>query len=246
MAKNDWLMKNCWKEPKTAFERIGLYYVTNAGYFNFCDIHLIWSHGTNMVTDFDPDHYHQSYFTGPRGAVKDITSFDRRNVYKSVYNKNDNPQMSKLNLESGGFAFVRKDQMNEKIWNAWLFGPLTFEGAPYGSLLVKIEGFKLPVMKPYVDEKRRFWSKPIFPANNGTYFQPCTLWGSDFSEFDFYGKHKHDQRMGKLNTAQDEAKPIRKPDFAKRVVWRIDAFSGAVSECEAYEEHGQTRGLVKK
>jgi hypothetical protein len=231
----------CSKGPgEFAFERFGLYFeVGNVGRSPICDLHLDWA---NFMISYQP-----AYYTKPGGAVQDITheGFRRPTVKKRLAEQDAGAAdptvlLGGLNLENGGYAhFV--DDREKKVTDCWLFGPLKFGGQSFGSLVAQLERFQWPQASPSVDGgKLRY--KLTFPEPKGFHYRPCTLWGTDYVADDvakiIYAGGKPSWWHKQLYEARKKATPFKLPEFATRVVWKVEASSAAASECDLYAEHG--------
>ncbi|MCP5159240.1 MAG: hypothetical protein H6975_07425 [Gammaproteobacteria bacterium] len=246
MAAN--LFKNCDKRYDWfAYMRIGLYYFTRHGEsINFCDIHL---------GGVPPELISKSgVYSGPKDSPNQIKRFERKQSEKDRYIY-QNIVHSDLELTTGGVAQPIVINKAKKMMDIWLFGPLLFEGAPYGSLIVELTGLDLPESRHRfspVDEKTgkpRKTTDPkynrfevIFPKSYGSRYRPCTLWGSSYSDGRYPTQPKMSEEPLFLMDALEYARLLKHhvvlPKNVTKVMWRIEDFAGELTVCQLMERKG--------
>jgi hypothetical protein len=233
-----------------AYMRIGLYWVMKGHEqsYNFCDVHQLFpNEGVSHI--YHSPFSNKLFYTDPRGSIDGIKTFDRSSLYNNIYVKNDGSPIRELDLENGGEAsalWMKK----ARTYDLWLFGPLVFLGAPYGTLLVVLEGFQPPVILTK-------WRKPplgpeyevTWPTGNSQ-FHPCTIYGNAFSDYPLGAEHPnktgwrfltfnhHLQEIGDLTAVTKDLHPVRLPDFAQSAAWKVEAYSGSATQYECYNQHG--------
>jgi hypothetical protein len=232
-----------------AYMRFGLYWVLKGHepWHNFCDVHQIFSNGP-QIGDHSSDDIHL-YYTGPKESIKGIKTYRRSSLHEKVFVQNNDGLMRELDLENGGdaSAIVMK---RAKTYDLWLFGPLTFLGATYGTLLVSLEGFHSPV-------SHTKWRKPPlepltdirWPVGN-SHFHPCKIYGFDYAEYPLGAERpnkqgwsevdfdNHIQEIGSLTVSKKDLTPVPLPDFAKGAAWKVEANSGSATQDECFNQCG--------
>jgi hypothetical protein len=232
-----------------AYMRIGIYWVTkaHAPWYNFCDVHQVFSNSWTVGHDASDIHL---YYTGPRDPIKSIKPPSLRSKnYKHIYVNNEAYLRPELDLEKGGDAsaiWMKK----AKTYDLWLFGPLIFLGATYGTLMVSLEGFHQPVSitkwrKPPLEPETEI----KWPVGN-SHFHPCHIYGFDYDEYPLGAERPnkqgwnevdfedHIQEIGDLTVSKKDLTPVRLPDFARGAAWKVEAYSGASTQWEAHNQCG--------
>jgi hypothetical protein len=168
-----------------AYVRVGLYYLLRSGERkNFCDIHIGWYPGSGIDTGI---------FSGPTDAMKDVKNLPRTKESIERY-RNDHDVRPGLTITNGGIVKFMHSAKRKTI-DAWLLGPLQFEGRPYGSLVAELEGLsfgKATIKWTTTDpktHKERDLSDPqahrylvTFPKNYAGHFHGCKLLASTYAD----------------------------------------------------------------
>jgi len=240
-GKYDWM----------AYIRIGMYFVAKNGQRrNFCDIHLGGTPGGGELLK-------SGVYSGPQDSANQITRHERSVAAKNRYFLEGWVHES-LDLSAGGVAKLLNNR-DRKTFDAWLLGPLLFEGAAYGSVVAALTGFPDVIKHTYeskidyslsekeVDEQRsdpkRHRFKLVVPRGFGTKYLPCTMWGSDYSEGT---RPKSADRAVStpppLNKALGDARHRLKaailPKDVIKVVWKVEDFKDELTQCEVYSRGG--------
>ena len=231
-----------------AYIRIGLYFVTKPGERqNFCDIHL-----GGIPSEITLN----GIFSGPTDSANTITRLTRSQAAQKHYFL-EGTVNSDLDISAGGQAkpFVNKDTNSLDVW---LLGPLLLEGAPYGSLVARLEGFVFPkatsqnkvdyTQPEDVIEKQRtdpkFQRYKLIPPRGWTLsVHPCKLFGSDYSEgtspqpTDRASKSR--PTLGKaIGAARHRLGPAILPQNVTKVIWKVEDAADELTECQIYDRHG--------
>jgi hypothetical protein len=151
---------------------------------NFCDVHFGWVPG---------DPIDRGVYSGPKEAVNEITRYARSHEAIARY-RDKGEVRSDLALTAGGIATLVHSH-KRKTFDVWMFGPLLFEGAAYGSLVAELTGLELgkhghkftPIDEKTGKEReksdpkyQRFLVK--FPKDYSLHYHPCKLWGSTYAD----------------------------------------------------------------
>jgi len=224
-----------------AYLRIGLYYVQKkGGHYNVCDIHLGGVPGELFM---------QGIYSGPKDSSRDIRKLDRTADEIFRYDHGNGAGVSSLlEIQEGGRAQPVYDDKG-KVRDIWLFGPLLFAGAPYGSLVVELVGLEMPTHKTEwhgIDKKtgkklakgdpQRMRYKIKFPKSYGLKYMPAKIWGSTYSG----GRHPKGLKpvVDVLKNERPNVQPAILTSGMTRVEWRVEDFAGELTGCELYDRKG--------
>jgi hypothetical protein len=192
-------------------------------------------------------------YSGPKDSARQVNQLDRSGRVQYQYDVYDQVN-SDLDLAAGGWARLLKNEKRQ-AFDAWLFGPLLFEGMACGSLVVELDGLEVPKgshkfssidektgkLRSHKDPKYNRY-KAIFPRNYGLYYKPCKLFVSRYSE----GRLPRTPDMalsappllGVLEDYGTQLQPACLPSKATKVVWKIEEYAGELTECQIYQRAG--------
>lgn len=209
------------------YARFGLYYLMKSNRrLNFCDVHLQWTDGASINLG-------DAYYSGSEDSMNDIQNVGRTQKDMDRYADTDRAPES-LDLDNGGKAYLIRGKKDD-TFDIWLFGPLRFQEASYGSLVVELKGLMPPRTMHRTDPQTgqaQVWT--VFPNGRDSY-HACTVWGSDY--LDVYPRSSQ-QFLPALSEYRKHVFPARLPSVANGVVWKMEAFLGKVTLTQLYAEHG--------
>jgi hypothetical protein len=209
-----------------SYERIGLSLNTpESGHDNFADVHLRWE--TQLTNRKGETVYNQptfigAWYSGPLESVAQIKVMRRSRLDVDEYARFRSVSPD-LDIMSGGNAMVMENRnflgLEVKKWfteqavHVWLFGPLSLENYPYGSLFLTLKGHFKP----------------------GRGFQKMEVRGSPFCEGIENFPRPHDgyataAAMVEAYAHQVDATfPIPLPPKARGWEWKIEAYRRRLS-----------------
>jgi hypothetical protein len=213
--------------PMMASERLGLYLVSVKGERTpFCDVH---SYGALLDRA-----WHEVFYTGP-GKKAETAIKHRRSAGEIAAYENHHEVALENDIAAGGRAlFMHSRKRNS--YDVWLFGPLSFLDAAYGSLIVELSGYATRKIFTKIDKNSRqmtYWTE--FPKAPMGHFNRCKLLQTGFH---LQANSREAPDAPDLKENRERAQPaILKKPFV-RVEWKVESAIAAQTDCALYEQEG--------
>lgn len=215
------------RDIRYGYFRIGLTKVLTNRRVNFCDIHFRGALGDEFKGTYTAG---QVPFDSTAGRRQyEIEEYQRWGVVHS------NRQ-----LEKGGRAILHADQANRKA-DFWLMGPVRLGTESYGSIVVRIDGLRIPkvvlnqgriVRQAGVKNAYSHGFSEDFGRRKGT----CTLWGS--KHVDLSAMYMSHIRPVYTSSLPSQLRPISMPPDVKRIEWKVESISTTLTFAQVYDQRG--------
>jgi hypothetical protein len=209
-----------------ASERLGFYLVSTKGERTpLCDVVSYGSSGDRA--------WHNALYTGP--SQKSITAIKHHRTPGEVAAYEKHREVGLENdIAAGGYATIVHSR-KRKSYDIWLFGPLSFLGGAYGSLIIELSGYQPRKIFSKRDswDKITYWTE--FPKSSPGSFRHCKVMETELHLQ--AGKSKSSVDIETLSEKRMFARPAILLPYV-RVDWTVVSQIASQTDCALYEQEG--------